>query len=103
MDAPLLDRLRALFSGRTDVVEKRMVGGRAFAVGGRMCCGVTGDGLMVRVGRAQRDATLAEPHVRPLRMGERTVAAFVVVDPDAVTGDDDLAAWVRRAEDSLHD
>ncbi|AEA27148.1 hypothetical protein Psed_5010 [Pseudonocardia dioxanivorans CB1190] len=101
MDVLLLDRLRALFAGRTDVVEKPMVGGRSFVVDGRMCCGATTGGLMVRVGRAGRDAALAEPHVQPLRMGRRTVAAFVVVAPEAVADDDDLAAWVRRAEDSL--
>ncbi|GAY09773.1 TfoX/Sxy family protein [Pseudonocardia sp. N23] len=98
MDDPLLTRLRALFDGRADVVEKRMVGGRSFMVDGRMCCGVTAGGLMVRVGAEGRDAALAEAGVQPLRMGTKVVEAFVVVAPEAVTGDDELAGWVRRAE-----
>ncbi|MFB9743831.1 TfoX/Sxy family protein [Pseudonocardia sulfidoxydans] len=100
MDDQLLGRLRTLFDGRADVVEKRMVGGRSFLVDGRMCCGVTKGGLMVRVGVQGRDAALAEPHVQPLMMGAKVVEAYVVVAADAVADDDDLTRWVRRGEES---
>lgn len=100
VDDDLLGRLRTLFDGRADVVEKRMVGGRSFMVGGRMCCGVNAGGLMVRVGKEGRDAALAEPHVQPLMMGGRVVEAYVVVAADAVAADDDLRRWVRRGEES---
>ena len=103
VDEDLLDRLRTLFDGRADVVEKRMVGGRSFMVGGRMCCGVAKGGLMVRVGKEGRDAALAEPHVQPLMMGDKVVEAYVVVAPEAVADDADLTTWVGRAEDSLRD
>ena len=54
------------FSGTDNFVEKRMVGGRSFMVGGHLCCGVTGPDLMVRVGPAAYRSALAEPHARPM-------------------------------------
>ncbi|MCZ6867089.1 MAG: TfoX/Sxy family protein [Chloroflexi bacterium] len=42
-----------MLQDRTDVIEKRMFGGLTFMVSGRMCCGVTGEDLMVRVGPEQ--------------------------------------------------
>ena len=49
-DAPTAERVREALRGQRNVVEKRMVGGLSFNVDGRMCCGVTSAGLMVRVG-----------------------------------------------------
>ncbi len=102
-DEATTERVRQLLSGRSDVVEKRMVGGRSFSVKGRMCCGVTGSAVMVRVGAAARAAVLAEPHVRPMILGGRVVGGFVLVDPDGVASDDDLAAWVQRGIDFVED
>jgi len=44
-------RVRELLSSRTDVIEKKMMGGLCFMVGGHMCCSVSGKGgILVRVG-----------------------------------------------------
>lgn len=98
-DTATADRLRALFAGRTDIAEKRMVGGLSFVVNGTMCCGVNGSALMVRIGPNAREAALSEPHVRPLEMGGRPVRAFVLVDPDGFSTDAALTAWVQRGLD----
>ena len=90
-------RVRRLLSRRDDAVEKRMVGGGlTFMVGGRMCCGVTGDALMVRVGAAGAPAALAEPHVTPMTLGGEPLDAFVLVAPEGHADDAALAAWVSR-------
>ncbi len=94
-------RVRRLLTGRTDVVEKRMVGGLSFVVGGRLCCGVTSSGLMVRVGPDAVPAALREPHVRPMELGGKRLAAFVLVDPDGLPDDAVLAGWLRRALDCV--
>ena len=91
--------MRILLSSRTDVVEKKMVGGLSFLVNGTMCCGVTGDALMIRVGREARDQALREPHVRPMVLGGRSLSAFVCVDPPGYAADDALARWVQRGLD----
>jgi hypothetical protein len=49
-DPAAAERVRQLLSGRSDVAEKKMVGGLSFLVNGNMCCGITGMALMVRVG-----------------------------------------------------
>jgi TfoX/Sxy family transcriptional regulator of competence genes len=98
-DPEATERVRILLSGRTDVVEKKMVGGLSFLVNGNMCCGVTGTALMIRVGREGRDQALREPHVRPMVLGGRSLSAFVCVDPPGYAADDALARWVQRGLD----
>lgn len=95
-DDELLERIRRLLSGHPDVAEKPMVGGRGFLLRGRMCCGITSGGLLVRVGRDGLDAALSEPHVSRAGMGGRLLTAFVVVAPHGVATDDRLGAWVQR-------
>ena len=97
IDQALLERVRQHLAPLDDVVEKRMVGGRSFIVGGRMCCGVTSTGLMVRLGRDGAARALEEPHVRQLELGGTPVEAFVVVDPAGIADDAALARWVDRA------
>ena len=74
-----------------------MVGGRSFVVAGQLCCGVTAQGLVVRLGDEGVVRARQEAHVRPLVMGGREVAAFVVVDPEGYADDEALARWVSRA------
>ncbi len=95
-DLKAAERVRRMLSDRSDVVEKRMVGGLSFMVGGSMCCGVTGDALMVRVGADARDRMLAEPHVRPMKLGGRPLAGFVCIEPAGFRTDPALRAWVQR-------
>ena len=76
-----------------------MVGGVSFSVDGRMCCGVSGRALMVRVGADARESTLGRPHVRPMVLGGKVVSGFVLVDPDGVSTDEDLESWVWRGLD----
>ena len=96
IDEALLQRIRERLAGRDDVVERPMVGGRSFMIGGHLCCGVSGDALMVRVGPAGYDSALREPHVRPLRMGAKAPMGYVLVDPRGLETDTALDAWLRR-------
>jgi len=92
-------RVRRILSRRRDVVEKTMVGGRSFLVSGRMCCGVTATGLVVRIEREARERTLTEPYVRPMEFAGRTLAGFVRVDPAGYRTDRALARWIQRGLD----
>ncbi len=98
-DLRTAERVRRVLSSRSDVVEKRMVGGLSFMVGGSMCCGVTGNALMVRVGAEARERVLAELHVRPMEFVGRPLSGFVLVDPEGFRTDAALAAWVKRGID----
>jgi len=95
-DAALAERVHQVLGDAPDVVAKRMFGGIAFMVAGNMACGVMGDDLMVRVGKAAQAACLAQPFARPMEMSGRVMGGFVVVDAEGLDEDDALAGWVER-------
>ena len=91
--------MRRSLAARTDVAEKRMVGGLSFMVSGSMCCGVTGNSLMIRVGPERRAQALAQPHVRPMELGGRALAGFICVEPEGYRSDAELERWIRQGID----
>jgi TfoX/Sxy family transcriptional regulator of competence genes len=98
-DEKTADRVRRILAGRRGVAEKRMMGALCFMVNGSMCCGVAGQALMVRVGREAHRRMVALPHVRPMEIGGRRPAGFVLVDPPAIRTHAALAKWIRRGVD----
>jgi hypothetical protein len=97
VDPRTLERVRQLLAERDDVEEKRMVGGRSFVVRGQLCCGVNGQGLVVRLGIDGVVRARQEAHVHPLVMGGKEVGAFAVIEPEGYAEDEALAGWVSRA------
>jgi len=95
-DEAVAARVRRTLSRRRDVVEKRMVGGLSFIVRGSMCCGVTGDKLMVRVGPEARSHMLAKPHTEPMKFAGRSLAGFICVAPAGYRSDRALRTWIQR-------
>lgn len=95
-DEALATRIRTVLADRDDVVEKKMFGGLCFMVNGAMCCGLTKTDFMVRVGPAQFDAALAEPHTRPMDFTGRPSKGMVYVAPEGLRTKAALTAWVRR-------
>jgi len=95
-DDALAERVREVLGDAPDVVARRMFGGIAFMVAGNMACGVMGDDLLVRVGKEDQAACLAQPFVRPMEMSGRVMGGFVVVDADGLDEDSSLEAWVER-------
>jgi TfoX N-terminal domain len=101
-DEQTAERVRKIFSGRRDVVEKKMMGGLCFMVKGAMCCSVSGRvGLMVRVGPDAHQRTLREPHVTAMEMRGRVMTGFVRVTPDGYRTDAGLKKWVQRGLDYI--
>ena len=94
-DERLADRIRGVLRDRDDVQERKMFGGIAFLVGGKMACGVIRDDLMVKVGRDRDDESLAQPHVRPMDFTGRPMRGMVYVAPAGVPTDADLQRWVE--------
>lgn len=92
-------RIRAVLARRRDVVERKMFGGLTFMVNGAMCCGVTAEALVVRVGPAAYEAALAEPHARPMTFTGRPLAGMVYVDPPGYRSARQLERWVQRGID----
>ena len=57
-DEALADLIRRALGPRPDVSERKMFGGLAFLLDGKMFCGIVKDDLMVRVGPERYDAAL---------------------------------------------
>jgi TfoX/Sxy family transcriptional regulator of competence genes len=94
----IVERLRTVYAGREDVVEKKMFGGIAFMFNGHMSVGVNGDDLMVRVGPDLYDHALAQPHARQMDFTGRSMNGFVFVDQAGISNDSGLETWVRLSE-----
>jgi hypothetical protein len=73
-----------------------MFGGLAFMVNGHMCCGIVDKNFVVRVGPEQYEASLAEPHARPMDFTGRPMRGFVYVDPEGYRSTRDLKVWIQR-------
>jgi TfoX/Sxy family transcriptional regulator of competence genes len=54
-----------------------MFGGVAFLLDGKMTCGVVGDDLMLRVAPEDFEASLDEPHTRPMDFTGRPLRGFL--------------------------
>ena len=95
-DEGLAERVRGVLRDRSDVVEKKMFGGLCFMVAGHMTVGISGDELMVRVGKDRYDDAMAQPHAREMDFTGRSLKGFVYVGTDGFASDDDLTGWVGR-------
>ena len=93
-DTTLADRIRQRVGDRPDLVEKAMFGGLAFLVGGNMAVGVSGDALMVRVGKDAHDAAVARPGARIFDLSGRPMRGWIVVDPVGFSQPGELDRWV---------
>ena len=91
----LAERVREALDGRPGLVERKMFGGVAWMLEGKMACGVIGDELLVRLGRADAEAAKAEPHVGPMEFTGRAMGGFVLVDSEGVADSADLGRWVE--------
>jgi TfoX/Sxy family transcriptional regulator of competence genes len=96
-DEHLAARVRAVLSDRADVVEKRMFGGLAFMVDGRMCCGIVKDDLMLKVGPQKHQELLAKPHARPMDFTGRPSKGMLYVSSAGVRTEAALRSWVGKA------
>lgn len=98
----LTDRVRRALANHPNVAEKRMFGGIAFMVNGKMCITV-GDHadhqMMVRIDPAAMQRALAKKGASPARMRGRTIKGYIFLVEEAVTNKRDLDGWVRLALD----
>lgn len=93
----LAQRVRQELAGHAAVTEKRMFGGLTFLFHRRMCCGVLGDDLVVRVPPEDYEKALTEPHTRPMDFTGRPLRGFVYVGPGGYKQDEGLREWLLKA------
>ena len=98
-DENLAGRIRPILSRRRGVTEKKMFGGLAFLLDGRMCCGVIDKDLVVRVGPDRYGAARRQPHTRPMDFTGRPLTGYVYVSPAGCRRDESLAKWTSWGAD----
>jgi TfoX/Sxy family transcriptional regulator of competence genes len=96
-DVELADRVREIVAGAAAVSERRMFGGLAFLVGGRMAVAASGTGgLLLRCDPRRTDDLIAVPGVGPFRMRGREMDGWLRVDAGVVATDEALREWVAH-------
>jgi TfoX/Sxy family transcriptional regulator of competence genes len=96
-DTKLVDRVRRAVAGKRRITEKKMFGGVAFLLDGRMFCGVASDDLMVRVGPEGHEEAMRKPHVRPMDFTGKPMKGYVFVGPDGCRTQRQIVVWVDRS------
>lgn len=94
-DERLAGRMRKALARRKDITEKKMFGGLAFLLDGKMCCGIVKDEMIVRVGPDRYEEALARPHARPMDFTGRPMKGFVFVGKAGLESDEILAEWIE--------
>ena len=92
-DETLATRIRRILNG-PDVEERRMFGGLAFLIEGRMCCGAVGPDLMARVGAEAHEEAVREAHVRRMDFTGKPLRGFVYVSADGIRTAAALRTWI---------
>ena len=93
-DERLAERIRAALAGHPGISERKMFGGLAFLLDGKMCVGVINDDLVVRAGAERNAEALRSPHARPMDFTGRPSKGMVYVSPAGVTRGASLRRWI---------
>lgn len=97
-DETLAERIRNELGGQPDVSEKKMFGGLAFLVGGKMAVAASGQGgLLVRADPQHSERLVATGKARPMEMRGREMSGWLRVDADDVRTKRDLVKWIELA------
>ena len=92
----LANEIRARIGDHAGLTERQMFGGIAFMLNGNMAVGVSGDELMVRVGKDAHDDAVSLPGARIFDMSARPMRGWIVVAPEGIASDGGLDAWINR-------
>jgi len=90
-------RTRDALARKRNIEEKRMFGGVGFLMNGHILVGVWKQSLVVRLGEPQASESLREPHVGEFDITGRAMKGWVLVGPEGLEGDDQLAGWIQKA------
>jgi TfoX/Sxy family transcriptional regulator of competence genes len=94
----LADRIRWALRSNHNIEEKKMFGGVGFLLNGNMLVGVWESSLIVRLGPEQAAEALKRSTVKEFDVTGRPMKGWVMVEPDGLDSDTELANWVEQAK-----
>lgn len=96
-DEALAERIRGILKRRRGITERKMFGGVAFLLHGNMCCGVTDDKVVLRLGSVLAAEALKQPHVEPMDFTGRPMGTMVFLTPQGYRSEKKLKEWIDKA------
>jgi TfoX/Sxy family transcriptional regulator of competence genes len=93
----LAERVRHALRQRHGVSEKRMFGGLVFFLRGNMLVGAWRQSLVARLGPEQASKALKQPYVGEFGGAKRPMKNWVMIEPDGMDTDRQLADWIGLA------
>ena len=95
----LAERVRQILQPTAGITEKKMFGGVAFMLNGNMCCGVSNNELMLRLGPERAQKALQEKNTREMDFTGRVIKSMLFVEPAGIRTKVSLMKWVGKALD----
>lgn len=95
----LAERVRSALANREQVEEKKMFGGLAFLVNGKMCINAGENRLMFRIDPAIHEDVLTRTGCRSVNMKGRAYKGYVYVCEEGLRKKEDFDFWVGLALD----
>ncbi|CAN5880934.1 TfoX/Sxy family protein [soil metagenome] len=96
-DDELANRIREVVHGEPGLSEKRMFGGLAFLVDGKLAVSASSmGGLLLRIDPRVTERLVSEPHVGRFEMRGRQMDGWLRVDAEVLETDDELRRWVSH-------
>ena len=98
-DEALAQSLRNLLAKTKGVRSKKMFGGIAFLIDGKMFIGVVKDELMARVGKEQHAELVKKPGARTMDLTGRPMVGYIFVSAKGFKTAKDLKFWIKASLD----
>ncbi len=96
-DEGLAERLREALVDAPGITERKMFGGLAFLVDGKMAVAASGEGgILVRVDPEESDTLVQETNARHLVMRGKPMRGWLRVAPESVRTKRELVSWIER-------
>lgn len=95
----LTNRVRSALAHLQQIEEKKMFGGVAFMVNGKLCIGAGDDEIMCRIDPALHDAAIAKKGCRTMEMKGRKLKGYVLISEEGMKTKEDFDYLIGLALD----
>lgn len=96
-DGALAERVSLALGGGRKVEAKKMMGGLCFMLKGKLCAGIIGGDLLIRIDPELKPALLKRKGCREMAFTGRVMKGFVLVDPEGLRTVKELERWIALA------
>jgi len=91
-----LDARIAIVLKNRETIRRKMFGGTCHLLNGNMMCGVYKNYLILRLGAAESEKALQQPHVKIFDITGKPMKGWVMIDEAALAGKE-LDKWLQKA------